>query len=54
MYYYMMLRRLVYKSDRLYEKYRSDKLVERFNIYGLRDLMNYPKFKTKHKQEIVN
>ena len=47
MYYYMMLGRLVYKSDRLYEKYRSDKLVERFNIYGLRDLMNYPKFKTK-------
>ena len=46
-YYYMMLGRLVYKSDKLYEKYRSDKLVERFNIYGFRDLMNYPKFKTK-------
>jgi hypothetical protein len=46
-YYYMVLGRLVYKSDRLYEKYRSDKLIERFNIYGFRDLMNYPKFKTK-------
>jgi len=46
-YYYMMLGRLVYKSDKLYEKYRSDKLAERFNIYRFRDLMNYPKFKTK-------
>jgi len=46
-YYYMVLGRLVYKSDRLYDKYRSDKLIERFNIYGFRDLMNYPKFKTK-------
>jgi hypothetical protein len=46
-YYYMVLGRLVYKSDKLYEKYRSDKLIERFNIYGFRDLMNYPKFKTK-------
>lgn len=46
-YYYMVLGRLVYKSDRLYEKYRSDKLIERFNIYGFTDLMNYPKFKTK-------
>jgi hypothetical protein len=46
-YYYMVLGRLVYKSDRLYEKYRSDKLIERFNIYGFKDLMNYPKFKTK-------
>jgi len=46
-YYYMVLGRLVYKSDRLYEKYRYDKLIERFNIYGFRDLMNYPKFKTK-------
>ncbi len=46
-YYYMVLGRLVYKSDKLYKKYRSDKLIERFNIYGFRDLMNYPKFKTK-------
>jgi len=46
-YYYTILGRLVYKSDRLFEKYRNDNLAERFNIYGFRDLMNYPKFKTK-------
>lgn len=46
-YYYTILGRLVYKSDRLFEKYRNDNLAERFNIYGVRDVMNCPKFKTK-------
>lgn len=46
-YYYMALGRLIYISDRLFERHRNGCLAESLNIYKLRDLMNYPKYKTK-------
>jgi hypothetical protein len=43
-YYYIILGRLIHSSNKLNS---VDRLLKKLDIYGFKDLINYPKFKTK-------